>query len=49
MKQKEQILFSEDRTSKQRERKQDEQYLYNLLFSGRISLKEYFKELKRKS
>lgn len=49
MKQKNENQFVENVQDKDKESKTGEQVLYNLLFSGKISLKEYLKQVKAKN
>jgi hypothetical protein len=48
MKQKNENAFLANVTNKTKESKAEEQLLYNLLFSGKISLKEYLQEVNNK-
>ena len=48
MKHKNENPFVENVAGKDKESKTGEQVLYNLLFSGKISLKEYLKQVKAK-
>ena len=48
MKQKNENAFLANVTNKTKESKPEEQLLYNLLFSGKISLKEYLQEVNNK-
>jgi hypothetical protein len=46
MKQHNTISMTENITNKKTEAKPDEQLLYNLLFTGKITLKEYLRQVK---
>jgi len=49
MKQKSENQFSENQSNNAKASKLDEQVLYNLLFSGKISLKEYLQEMRKRT
>ena len=49
MKQKNENPFLENAANKDNKPKHEDQILYSLLFSGKISLKEYFEQINRRA